>query len=145
MRITWKERLNCVRHILEINPKLGPLFRNQSWDRVRSGTTQPRLSSLQPDTPRGFCVYSKQQLTRQRSHRKADLVVGVEKDTTMRDDSQLASIRAIRSEPNVLDRSHDKLMPTTIATPALEASRRRIPGEIDESLCPSLRASERTS
>lgn len=43
------------------------------------------IFSLPPDSFKAVCVYSKQKPTRQRADRKADLVVGVEQDTTMRD------------------------------------------------------------
>jgi hypothetical protein len=46
---------------------------------------------VRPDTFSLWRVYSNQKLTRQRSYRKADLVVGVEQDTAVRDRPKLQS------------------------------------------------------
>ena len=59
-----------------------------------------------PDTFPLFRVYSNQKPTRQRIDRQAEIVVGVEHDTTMRDRLKLqsnpAQVRALRRDPAVL-------------------------------------------
>ena len=85
----WSPRLRSLRRLQQIKCEVGQGHRSGAPARPRA------------DTFRTFCVYSNRKLTRQRVDRKADLVVGVEQDTTMRG-RPLAGSKRRRSDSHPL-------------------------------------------